>query len=78
MSNDIYYDEILNGRIPVDKVIETENVLAFHHTSPFYPVQIMVVPKKHIFSLIDMENQSDEMPFICLRRQCYNLRIIRC
>jgi len=55
--NDIYCNEILNGRLPVNKVIETENVLAFHHTKPFYPVQIMVIPKKHIPSLIDMEEQ---------------------
>ena len=30
MSNDIYCDEVLNGRLPVKKIMETEIVLAFH------------------------------------------------
>jgi histidine triad (HIT) family protein len=32
---DIYCDEIMPGVRPVQKVLETENVLAFHHTRPF-------------------------------------------
>ena len=36
MSNDFYCDEVLSGRTPVNKVLETENVLAYHHTRPFW------------------------------------------
>jgi histidine triad (HIT) family protein len=61
MSNDIYCDEILNGRLPVRRVMETERVLAFHHTNPFYPVHIMVIPKKHILSLTDLEEQDSDL-----------------
>jgi histidine triad (HIT) family protein len=57
VSNDIYCDEILSGRLPVRKVMETDRVLAFHHTRPFYPVHIMVIPNKHILSLIHIEEQ---------------------
>ncbi len=32
-------------------VQETDNVLAYHHTKPAYPVHIVVVPKVHIPSL---------------------------
>jgi len=48
---DFYCDELFTGRVSVERVIETENVLAFHHTNPFWPVHIVVVPKKHIDSL---------------------------
>jgi histidine triad (HIT) family protein len=54
MSDDFYCDEALSGRTPVRVVHETEDVLAFHHTRPFWPIHIVVVPKRHIPSLIDL------------------------
>jgi histidine triad (HIT) family protein len=51
MTDDFYCDEVLSGRTPVDIVIETENVLAYHHTRPYWPVHIVVIPKRHIESL---------------------------
>ena len=51
---DFYCDEVLSGRTPVDKVAETLDVLAFHHTRPYWPVHIVVIPKLHIPSLIDL------------------------
>ena len=55
MSSDFYCDEVLSGRTPVVKVLETENVLAYHHTRPFWPVHIVVIPKRHIGSLLSLE-----------------------
>ena len=54
MAEDFYCDEVLNGHTPVKVVVETENVLAFHHTRPFWPVHIVVVPKRHITSLLTL------------------------
>lgn len=54
MSEDFYCDEVLSGRTKVDVVLETEDVLAYHHTKPFWPVHIVVIPKTHIPSLIDL------------------------
>ncbi len=34
--------------------METEHVLAFHHTKPFWPVHIVVIPKVHIPSLTQL------------------------
>jgi len=45
----------------VNKVLETENVLAYYHTKPFYPVHIVAIPKKHIPSLITMEESDNEL-----------------
>jgi histidine triad (HIT) family protein len=61
MSSDFYCDEALSGRTPVDVVLETGDVLAFHHTRPFYPVHIVVVPKRHIPSLTDLGGHPPEL-----------------
>jgi histidine triad (HIT) family protein len=50
--NDFYCEEALSGNTPVTRVFESDNVLAFHHTRPFYPVHIVVIPKHHIDSLL--------------------------
>jgi histidine triad (HIT) family protein len=51
LSEDFYCEEVLSGRTSVQKVLETENVLAYHHTRPFYTVHIVTIPKRHISSL---------------------------
>lgn len=48
---DFYCDEIISGKTPVERLAESERVLAFHHTNPYWPVHIVVIPKKHIGSL---------------------------
>lgn len=59
--NDFYCDEVLSGRTSVQRVLETENVLAFHHTRPFYPVHIVVIPKHHIGSLLTLADEDDKL-----------------
>jgi histidine triad (HIT) family protein len=54
VSDDFYCEEALSGRTPVRVVEETESVLAFHHTRPFWPVHVVVVPKSHVPSLVDL------------------------
>jgi len=53
-TTDFYCDEALSGRTPVDVVEDTGSVLAFHHTKPMFPVHIVVVPKLHTPSLVDL------------------------
>jgi histidine triad (HIT) family protein len=55
MSDDFYCDEVLSGETPVNIVRETDNVLAYHHTRPFWPVHIVVIPKRHVSSLLTLE-----------------------
>ncbi len=62
MTDDFYCDEVLSGRTPVDAVIETPNVLAYHHTRPYWPVHIVVIPKRHIASLMTL--QSEDAPLL--------------
>lgn len=48
--NDFYCDVVLKGELSLQKEYESERVLAYHHTRPYCPVHIVVVPKKHIAS----------------------------
>ena len=54
MTDDFYCEQALSGHTPIEKVLETDDVLAFKHTRPFWPVHIVVVPKEHVPSLIDL------------------------
>ena len=60
---DFYCEQVLSGKTPVEKVLETENVLAFRHTRPFWETHIVVIPKKHISSLLTLE-ESDAALFL--------------
>lgn len=54
--SDFYCDQVFSGKTPVENVLETENVLAYHHTRPFWPVHIVVVPKRHVASVLEVES----------------------
>lgn len=56
MIEDFYCDEVFSGKTPVEKVFETDRVLAYHHTRPFWPVHIVVVPKEHVASVLEVDN----------------------
>ncbi|WP_043932400.1 HIT family protein [Bacillus sp. EB01] len=58
---DFYCDEVLSGKTAVEKVWETDDTLAFYHTRPFYDVHIVVIPKKHIPSLIDVKPEDKDI-----------------
>lgn len=58
MNQDFYCEEVLSGKISVKKVAETANVLAYHHTRPFWETHIVVIPKTHVGSLLTIEDNS--------------------
>ena len=60
MKEDCLFCKILNGDIPSEKVYEDEYVLAFRDINPAAPVHILVIPKKHIDSLAQLENEDKE------------------
>jgi histidine triad (HIT) family protein len=41
--------------IPVKRVRETNTLLAFHHPKPSYPFHVLLVPKKAIATLKDLD-----------------------
>jgi len=61
MTDDFYCDEVLSGRTPVKTVFESDEVLAYHHTKPFWPIHIVVIPKRHISSLLALQEYDDRL-----------------
>ena len=45
--------KIINKEIPADIVFENEDVIAFNDVKPIVPIHVLVVPKKHIISVAD-------------------------
>ena len=53
--------EIVAGRIPSRIVYQDETVLAFHDIRPEAPVHVLLIPKKHITSLLDLQPEDDAL-----------------
>ena len=57
---DCLFCKIIAGEIPSKKVYEDDQVLAFYDIAPMAPVHFLVIPKKHIASVseINAENSA--------------------
>jgi histidine triad (HIT) family protein len=53
MSDNCIFCKIVRGEIPCRKVYEDDDVLAFHDINPVAPVHFMLVPKRHLVSLLE-------------------------
>jgi histidine triad (HIT) family protein len=58
---DFYCDVALPNIAALEVVHDGANVLAFHHTRPFWPVHVVVVPKRHVPSLTDAQGADDAL-----------------
>jgi len=61
MPKDFYCEEVLSGKIRVEKVKETLNVLAFYHTRPYWETHIVVIPKRHLESLLTVDVEDHDL-----------------
>ena len=59
-NDDCIFCKIIQGEIPSVKVYEDEIVTAFNDINPVAPTHILVVPKKHIPWVNDL-NEDDEV-----------------
>ena len=55
--NDCIFCKIINKEIPSTIVYEDDEILAFRDINPVAPVHILVVPKKHIESVIQLKEE---------------------
>jgi histidine triad (HIT) family protein len=53
--------EIVAGRVPSQKAYEDDACLAFHDLHPQAPVHLLVIPKQHITSLIELNATEDAL-----------------
>jgi len=60
MSEDLFL-KIINREIPADIVLENDEILAFRDVNPQAPVHILIIPKKHIRTINDLEATDAEL-----------------
>ena len=51
---DTIFNKIINREIPADIVYETDNVIAFRDVNPVASIHILIIPKKNIPTLNDI------------------------
>ena len=61
MSEKTIFKRIIDQEIPANIVAEDQHCLAFHDVSPQAPVHVLVIPKKEITSLADLEPEDGEL-----------------
>ena len=55
------FQKIIDREIPADVVFEDEHSLAFRDVNPQAPVHVLVIPKKPIARIADMEDGDKEL-----------------
>lgn len=55
---DCIFCKIIAGEIPSKKIYEDDKVLAFYDISPEAPVHFLVIPKEHISSANDLNEEN--------------------
>ncbi len=61
MPSTCLFCQIVAGKIPARIAYQDENVLAFHDINPQGPVHILVIPKRHISSLMELTEDDDAL-----------------
>ena len=58
---DCLFCNIVKGQIPSEKVYEDNDVYAFKDVNPEAPVHILIIPKRHIKSVDELEETDKEL-----------------
>ena len=59
--SDCLFCKIIAGEIPCGKIYEDSEMLAFRDINPMAPVHFLLVPKKHIKSLLELEAEDSAL-----------------
>jgi histidine triad (HIT) family protein len=59
--SDCIFCKIVRGEIPCTKVYEDDKVLAFDDIHPMAPVHVVIVPKNHVATLMDVDTGKDSI-----------------
>lgn len=59
--DDCLFCRIASGEIPADLVLETPDVLAFRDINPQAPTHILIIPRAHIASVSEMEEDQAQI-----------------
>ncbi|MBT3216016.1 MAG: histidine triad nucleotide-binding protein [Candidatus Marinimicrobia bacterium] len=59
--DDCLFCKIAAGFIPSELILDRENVVAFRDINPQAPTHILIIPRKHIATLNDLEENDAEL-----------------
>ena len=59
--SDCLFCKMVNGEIKPDVVYEDDLVLAFRDINPQAPTHVLVVPKRHVSTINDLQHGEDEL-----------------
>lgn len=58
---DCLFCKIVKGEIPSTKVYEDDVVYAFNDISPGAPVHVLIIPKVHFSSILEIEEENESL-----------------
>ena len=58
---DCLFCKIRDGEIPSETVYENDDILAFKDVNPHAPTHILTVPRKHIATINDLEDEDAQI-----------------
>lgn len=61
MSDSCIFCRIVAGEIPARRVFEDDQVVAFEDLSPQAPTHVLVIPRRHVASLLDATPADEAM-----------------
>ncbi|TSC53626.1 MAG: HIT family hydrolase, diadenosine tetraphosphate hydrolase [Parcubacteria group bacterium LiPW_39] len=56
--SDCFFCKIVNKEIPAELLYEDDLAVAFRDIRPIAPVHVLIIPKKHIESIVDLEDET--------------------
>ncbi|MCL2557531.1 MAG: histidine triad nucleotide-binding protein [Treponema sp.] len=59
--SDCLFCKIARGEIPANVAYEDDEMLAFHDINPVSPLHVLLIPKKHIASLLDLSRDDEAL-----------------
>lgn len=57
---DCVFCKIIKKEIPAKIIFEDKDIVAFNDVNPIAPIHVLIIPKKHIVSVVDIK-QEDTM-----------------
>lgn len=58
---DCIFCQIIAGKLPANIRYEDEDVIAFDDVNPSAPIHVLIIPKKHIESLVDITKKEEKL-----------------
>ncbi len=58
---DCLFCKIVKGEIPSESIYEDEQVLAFNDINAQAPTHLLIIPKKHITTMNDLEDEDEDV-----------------